>query len=83
LQINPNQPYTLFNYGIKAILNIANSINMHPADHPLSVLIKYLLNDFIDKISKVNRKKVVFVVNQFFKRTKYPMFIYIEADLIY
>jgi len=66
----------------KAILNIANIINKHPADQPLSVLMSHLVYGFIDEFSKVNRKKLIFVVNQFFKRTKYPMLINLEGDIL-
>lgn len=66
----------------KAISNIAEIINKHPSDQPLSILVNNVLNGFIQELSTPNRKTLLFVMSQFFKRTKNPQRINMEADVL-
>lgn len=66
----------------KAISNIAEIINKHPSNQPLSVLASNVLNGFIQELSRPNRKTLLFVMSQFFKRTKNPQLINMEADVL-
>lgn len=74
--------YVLFVRQKKAIASIAEIINRHPADQPLSTLANNVLNGFIQELSRPSRKQLIFVMNQFLKRTKNPQHIIMEADVL-
>ena len=65
----------------KALLSIAELINQHPADAPLSVLVTNMLNLFFQQLNAPPRKVLLFILAKFFKHTKNPHLINLEADI--
>lgn len=64
----------------KALSKIADTISRHPADQPLSVLVRTVHNRCFDEFLRPNRKTLLFFMHQFFKRTRHPELINVEAD---
>jgi AcrR family transcriptional regulator len=65
----------------KALLSIAELINHHPADAPLSALVTNMLNLFFEHLNAPPRKVLLFIVAKFFKHTQNPQLINLEADI--
>ena len=66
----------------QANLEIAELINNHPTEQPLSVLASVLTNHIIDKLLIPNRKTLLFIVNLFLRRTKNPERLNMETDML-
>ena len=66
----------------QAISTLAEIINNHPPYQDLSALIGKVLDCYLHELSRPNRKTLIFVMNQFFKRTKHPGLINVEADVL-
>jgi len=62
----------------KATLIITN----HPTDHDLCTLICNLLKSTMNELSKPRRQTLIFLMNQFNRRTKYPQLCNLEADIL-
>ncbi len=65
----------------KAILSVAELINQHPADAPMSALVNNMLKLFFEQFNAPPRKVLLFILAKFFKHTQNSHLINLEADI--
>lgn len=65
----------------KAILIVAELINQHPADAPLSALLANMLKLTFEQLNAPPRQALLFVMAKFLKNTQNPQLINLESDI--
>ena len=66
----------------KSLLKVLDIISQHPADQPISVLIKNLIESMIGDLSRPPRKVLIFFMNRYLKHAKIKTLLNPETDVL-
>ena len=66
----------------KSLLKVLDIISQHPADQPISVLIKNLIESMIGDLSRPPRKVLIFFMNRYLKQAKVKTLLNPETDIL-
>jgi len=66
----------------KSISKVAAIINQHPADQPLSVLTRNVVNTMIGELSRPPRKVLIFFMNLYLMQAKIKTLLNPETDVL-